>query len=203
MRVPLNAGKGGVPKAKPVHPASGPPEGGSSSLDDDDASYQSGEGSDCPDSDFEGAQGYRRGGYHPVHVDEVYNGRYKVLKKLGWGHFSTVWLCEDMETGAEVAMKVQKSAEHYMEAARDEIVILKEVAAHAQEEQEKLEEYWRAMRAEAAAAAAEQNGTGDAAAAVPPDSEEVPRYNSHVVQLLDCFEHTGPNGTRTCMHGVL
>lgn len=36
-----------------------------------------------------------KGGYHPVHVGEIYNGRYHVLAKLGWGHFSTVWLCQD------------------------------------------------------------------------------------------------------------
>lgn len=46
-------------------------------------------------------------------IGEVYNNRYTVLKKLGWGHFSTVWLCHDALTGERVAMKVQKSAEHY------------------------------------------------------------------------------------------
>ena len=61
----------------------------------DDEEYASGD-SDQSDSDFEGADGYKRGGYHPVHVGEAYkDGRYLVLKKLGWGHFSTVWLVED------------------------------------------------------------------------------------------------------------
>eukprot|EP01047_Picozoa_sp_COSAG01_P046987 COSAG01_NODE_4450_length_5008_cov_2.475657_5_plen_77_part_00 len=32
------------------------------------------------------------GGYHPVRVGDLYNGRYVVLHKLGWGHFSTVWM---------------------------------------------------------------------------------------------------------------
>ena len=35
------------------------------------------------------------GGYHPVEIGDVYNGKYKVIRKLGWGHFSTVWLCWD------------------------------------------------------------------------------------------------------------
>lgn len=39
-------------------------------------------------------------------VGQEYNKRYTVLKKLGWGHFSTVWLCADAQTGNEVAMKV-------------------------------------------------------------------------------------------------
>ena len=30
-----------------------------------------------------------------MHVGEIYNGRYHVLAKLGWGHFSTVWLCQE------------------------------------------------------------------------------------------------------------
>lgn len=47
------------------------------------------------------------GGYHPVHVGDIYkNGRYKVIKKLGWGHFSTVWLVEDSQTGVSGALKV-------------------------------------------------------------------------------------------------
>jgi serine/threonine-protein kinase SRPK3 len=36
---------------------------------------------------------YRKGGYHPVQIGDVFkNGRYHVIRKLGWGHFSTVWL---------------------------------------------------------------------------------------------------------------
>lgn len=55
-------------------------------------------------------------------------GRYLVLRKLGWGHFSTVWLVADRETGREAALKVQKSAPHYAEAARDEVELLSQVA---------------------------------------------------------------------------
>ena len=58
----------------------------------------------------------------------MYNDRYTVLRKLGWGHFSTVWLCLDQHTDAFVALKVQKSAEHYTEAAVDEVDILKLIA---------------------------------------------------------------------------
>ncbi len=43
----------------------------------------------------------------------MYNNRYTIVRKLGWGHFSTVWLAYDAVTGAKVALKVQKSAEHY------------------------------------------------------------------------------------------
>ena len=53
--------------------------------------------------------------------------RYAVLRKLGWGHFSTVWLCWDSLTPAFVALKVVKSARHYTETAIDEIKLLKSV----------------------------------------------------------------------------
>ena len=39
---------------------------------------------------------YCKGGYHPVHVGDTFSeGRYTVVRKLGWGHFSTVWLARD------------------------------------------------------------------------------------------------------------
>jgi serine/threonine-protein kinase SRPK3 len=47
------------------------------------------------------------GGYHPVSIGERYhNGRYIVLRKLGWGHFSTVWLVLNTEDNSYGAMKV-------------------------------------------------------------------------------------------------
>lgn len=38
---------------------------------------------------------YEAGGYHPVNVGEVFNQRYKIVRKLGWGLYSTVWLVQD------------------------------------------------------------------------------------------------------------
>ena len=51
-------------------------------------------GNESSDSD-EGEDGYKQGGYHPVNVGEVYHERYVILRKLGWGHFSTVWMVYD------------------------------------------------------------------------------------------------------------
>lgn len=39
---------------------------------------------------------YCRGGYHPVKIGDLFHSRYHVVRKLGWGHFSTVWLCWDL-----------------------------------------------------------------------------------------------------------
>lgn len=48
------------------------------------------------DGEQEDIKDYCRGGYYPVKIGEVFNNRYKVIRKLGWGHFSTVWLCDDL-----------------------------------------------------------------------------------------------------------
>ena len=69
----------------------------------------------------------KKGGYHPVQIGDVFNGKYHVIRKLGWGHFSTVWLCWDTMGKRFVAMKIVKSAEHYTEAAIDEIKLLSAV----------------------------------------------------------------------------
>lgn len=149
------------------------------------------------------------GGYHPVKIGELYSdGRYTVVRKLGWGHFSTVWLVQDTESGREGAMKVhgvaivaerdsritsghisqtyellcclqryipcnslsagaskcylcefqvQKSAQHYTEAAQDEIKLLTDI----------------------------RNGD--------PDDK------AYCCRLYDHFEHQGPHGRHVCM----
>nr|XP_014102663.1 SRSF protein kinase 3 [Bactrocera oleae]XP_036223555.1 SRSF protein kinase 3 [Bactrocera oleae] len=70
---------------------------------------------------------YCKGGYHPVNIGDLFQGRYHVVRKLGWGHFSTVWLCWDLQEKRYVAIKIVKSAHHFAETAKDEIKILKSV----------------------------------------------------------------------------
>lgn len=95
-----------------------------------------------------------------MQVGETFkDGRYEVIRKLGWGHFSTVWLSRDNQCGRHVALKVVRSAAHYTETALDEIKLLKRIVS------------------------ANPNHPGKA----------------HVVQLLDSFEHRGPNGLHVCM----
>jgi len=46
---------------------------------------------------LENTESYTVGGLHPVHIgDYLGHGRYHVLHKLGYGGYSTVWLCRDM-----------------------------------------------------------------------------------------------------------
>ena len=58
-------------------------------------------------------------------MGDVYHRRYHTLRKLGWGHFSTVWLAWDFAATRFVALKVVKSAKHYTETAEDEIRLLR------------------------------------------------------------------------------
>ncbi|XP_070964605.1 SRSF protein kinase 1-like isoform X1 [Oncorhynchus clarkii lewisi] len=79
------------------------------------------------DEEQEDPNDYCKGGYHHVKIGDLFNGRYHVIRKLGWGHFSTVWLAWDIQVKRFVAMKVVKSAEHYTETAVDEIKLLRSV----------------------------------------------------------------------------
>uniref|UniRef100_A0AAR2ITQ5 non-specific serine/threonine protein kinase n=1 Tax=Pygocentrus nattereri TaxID=42514 RepID=A0AAR2ITQ5_PYGNA len=79
------------------------------------------------DEEQEDPNDYCKGGYHHVKIGDLYNSRYHVIRKLGWGHFSTVWLAWDIQGKRFVAMKVVKSAEHYTETALDEIKLLRAV----------------------------------------------------------------------------
>jgi len=117
------------------------PYSASSPLDHQKAAQYGGQISHSPDdsesseddatenaNDEEDSEDYCKGGYHPVQVGEQYkDGKYTIVRKLGWGHFSTVWLSKDNVTGKHVALKVVRSAAHYTETALDEIKLLNKV----------------------------------------------------------------------------
>jgi hypothetical protein len=48
------------------------------------------------DEEKEDPDDYSPGGYHPVNIGDLYHNQYKMVRKLGWGHFSTVWLAWDI-----------------------------------------------------------------------------------------------------------
>ncbi|CAN6168040.1 unnamed protein product [Urochloa humidicola] len=76
----------------------------------------------------EGVDGYRKGGYHAVRPgDQFAAGRYVAQRKLGWGNFSTVWLAYDVQSQRYVALKIQKSAPEFAQAALHEIEFLSEI----------------------------------------------------------------------------
>ncbi|XP_045887393.1 SRSF protein kinase 2-like [Micropterus dolomieu] len=111
QKAPVTAPPPPPPPPPPPEPA-GPPEPEEEILGSDD-------------EEQEDPADYCKGGYHPVKIGDLFNGRYHVIRKLGWGHFSTVWLCWDIQVKNFVAMKVVKSAQHYTETALDEIKLLR------------------------------------------------------------------------------
>lgn len=92
-------------------------------LLDDGGEYSS----DEREGEQECREDYCRGGYHPVKLGDLFLQRYHVIRKLGWGHFSTVWLSWDLEEKRYVALKIVKSAQHFTDTAKDEIQILKSI----------------------------------------------------------------------------
>uniref|UniRef100_H2YVF7 non-specific serine/threonine protein kinase n=1 Tax=Ciona savignyi TaxID=51511 RepID=H2YVF7_CIOSA len=99
-----------------------------SSDDEDQIEEEEEELRGSDDDEQEDPSDYCKGGYHPVKIGDLFNNYVThVVRKLGWGHFSTVWLCWDMRNKRFVAMKVVKSAPHYTETALDEIKLLKSV----------------------------------------------------------------------------
>ena len=54
----------------------------------------------------EWGESYHPGGYHPVVLGDVLNERYRIIRKLGYGAFSTTWLAVDQSSNCFVAVKV-------------------------------------------------------------------------------------------------
>ncbi|KAF1731261.1 Serine/threonine-protein kinase SKY1 [Beauveria bassiana] len=87
-------------------------------------------------SPCEWIEDYRPGGYHPVLLGDLFNdGQYKVIRKLGEGSFSTVWLARDeRQVKSYVALKI-RVAEASGQAS--EVRILQHLAAVAPAEEQR------------------------------------------------------------------
>ncbi|KAL2752853.1 hypothetical protein ACRALDRAFT_1058617 [Sodiomyces alcalophilus JCM 7366] len=59
-----------------------------------------------PISDVESLENYVPGGYHPIMIGDMLRDRYRVVDKLGFGGYSTVWLAHDTQAKCYVAVKV-------------------------------------------------------------------------------------------------
>ena len=136
---------------------------------------------DSDKSEDEGISSYKINGYHPVHIGEVLLERYIIMQKLGYGHFSTAWLALDTKFGTYVAIKIQKSAQQYIDAAYDEVEILQELANHNFDPSwiKSLKEYYKDE---------------------PEILEELESVeHTNIVQLLNSFIYYGQNGRHFCM----
>ncbi|KAF9792651.1 kinase-like domain-containing protein [Thelephora terrestris] len=141
-------------------------------------SYSSSHSPSVMTEDEEDWEDYVKGGYHPVHIGDTFSdGRYVVVRKLGWGHFSTVWLAKDTKMNRHVALKIVKSAPRYTETAIDEIKLLQ-----------------RLITSSTPPVAPTPSNPNP-----PPSPSHTHPGRSHVISFLDHFRHKGPNGTHVCM----
>ncbi|RDB19263.1 Serine/threonine-protein kinase SKY1 [Hypsizygus marmoreus] len=140
-------------------------------------SYSSHSGSVMTE-DEEDLEDYIKGGYHPVKIGDTFSDdRYIVVRKLGWGHFSTVWLAKDQKMNRHVALKVVKSAPRYTETALDEIKLLQRLIT----------------------SSTPPITPSPAHPHPPPSPAHTHPGRSHVISFLDHFRHKGPNGIHVCM----
>ncbi|KAF5386575.1 hypothetical protein D9615_002145 [Tricholomella constricta] len=140
-------------------------------------SYSSQSGSVMTE-DEEDWEDYVKGGYHPVKIGDAFSDdRYIVVRKLGWGHFSTVWLAKDTKMNRHVALKVVKSAPRYTETALDEIKLLQRLIT----------------------SSTPPVAPTPQLPVPPPSPAHTHPGRSHVISFLDHFRHKGPNGTHVCM----
>ncbi|KAI0090519.1 kinase-like domain-containing protein [Irpex rosettiformis] len=72
---------------------------------------------------------YCSGGYHAVKIGDVFNERFKVCGKLGWGRFSTVWEATDTRSNTDVALKILTADCTAGPNALDELGTLKRVTS--------------------------------------------------------------------------
>lgn len=73
--------------------------------------------------DIEDLEQYRKGGFYPTYIaDEIQNGRYRIVHKLGFGSFSTVWLAQDQHENRLVSLKFLR-ADTARETAESQILL--------------------------------------------------------------------------------
>ncbi|KAF5640445.1 CMGC SRPK kinase [Fusarium sp. NRRL 52700] len=125
-------------------------------------------------SPCEFADAYYPGGLHPVELGDVFkNGQYKIIRKLGEGSFSTVWLAHDLKSVDPLS-----PANHLLTSAMDRnprYVALKILVSDKAKQSQELQILHHLTQV------------------APFESAQ------HITQLLDEFEQKGPNGTHKCL----
>lgn len=91
-----------------------------------------------------------------------------------------MWLAKDIHYNTYVALKIQRSAPHYLEAAFDEVEILDQVSSYwmKQEWLDSLKRYYKDN---------------------PEKLKGVTGNDCYAVQLLNCLIHNGPHGKHFVM----
>ncbi|KAL2756966.1 hypothetical protein ACRALDRAFT_1075710 [Sodiomyces alcalophilus JCM 7366] len=66
---------------------------------------------------LESLEDYRPGGYHPVVIGDILGDRYRIINKLGFGSYSTIWLARDDQRGVYASVKISTADSVASEAA--------------------------------------------------------------------------------------
>jgi serine/threonine-protein kinase SRPK3 len=123
-------------------------------------------------STLENFGNYKLGGYHPIEIgDELHNGCYRILHRLGHGSYSTVWLALNQRFDME-------------SEPRSRYVAIKVLIANASDAKYDGS-IMRYLQLHKPSSASENNEMTDGRA--------------FVVSLLDEFEIHGPNGLHRCI----
>lgn len=127
----------------------------------------------------EPVEDYRAGGYHPVHLEDTFQHRYRIVGKWAFGQFSTVWLAEDtrlysLRLVSYFARDYQTYA--FLSSRLKRYVTLKILKADVSSNSHERSILLHLSRA-----------------------DTYHPGKNHVLQLLDQFEHKGPNGVHLCL----
>ncbi|KAI1764644.1 kinase-like protein [Hypoxylon sp. FL1150] len=95
---------------------------------------------------LEDVQRYNKGGNHPVHLDDILDGRFEVVHRLGNGGFGIVWLCRDIAAGKWRAVKIMAADQSLSETEEKVFSRLRERCTPEELEDNHimipLEEFW-------------------------------------------------------------
>ena len=83
----------------------------------------------------EGPEVYEIGGCHPGYIGEMLSNRYVLMRKIGQGRYSSMWLARDLKFDIFVSIKIYKSSPAHNEIAFAEFKILKHIDRKSREKE--------------------------------------------------------------------
>ncbi|CAG8897677.1 unnamed protein product [Penicillium egyptiacum] len=121
---------------------------------------------------------YRPGGFHPVHLGDVFNYHYEVLRKLGYGRYSTVWLVKDQRQDdfVTVLLMGRSLIVSFRTGCYGALKVLSAECYDGSQDISELEVLTRLR-----------------------DSDPKHDGHRHIPMLVDSFKHLGPNGHHLCL----